>query len=59
MAFICGDGILKISELVEALNNSKDVTIISGIKGHVLFYQNDSFNIDVFNRKYLPIYHNE
>lgn len=49
---------MKISELVEALNNSKDVTIISGIKGHVLFYQNDSFNIDIFNRKYLPIYHN-
>lgn len=54
--FIYGDGILKISELIEALNQSKDVTIITGIEGYVLIYQNDSFDIDVFNRKYLPIY---
>ena len=47
---------MKISELIEALNDSTDVTIITSIEGHVLIYQNDSFNIDVFNRKYLPIY---
>lgn len=45
---------MNISNLVASLNNQYDITIISNVKGYVLFYQNDSFNISLFNRDFLP-----
>lgn len=46
---------MDIVKLIASLNDQYDVTIITSIDGYVLFYQNDSFNIDVFNRFFLPI----
>lgn len=45
---------MNISELIVSLDNQYDVTTISSIEGYILFYQNDSFNIALFNREYLP-----
>ena len=36
------------------IDNQYDVTTISSIDGYILFYQNDSFNIALFNWEYLP-----
>ena len=45
---------MNISKLIASVNNNQDVTIISSIKGYIMLYQNDSFNIALFNREYLP-----
>lgn len=44
-----------ISDLLEKLNNSKDVTIVNNELPYIFIYQNDSFNIALFNRDFRAI----